>query len=226
MNKYIYTEINRIEYPHKYMYTEYNGQSFIDEYFKDRKKNIFTIKSQKKYTDNYEYLYEKAKLFLEKDINPLQNKSLTSEINTEDFIREGEITTHKLLSKVLQIYFDDRANIESKLIKNWVDFIVQRFEVTKKIYETYASKDFRSGKGKNDIPSLYALFSLLLTVAYSRTCNLKYLSTLMKVNDLLCSLGDDQKNLISSEGLAFILSSEINFLKDLCKDKIEASSDY
>ena len=47
MKDYEYTEVNRIDSPHKYMYTSYQGSDFLDAYFKDRLKYLKSFEQVK-----------------------------------------------------------------------------------------------------------------------------------------------------------------------------------
>jgi hypothetical protein len=101
------------------------------------------------------------------------------------------------------------TNNQGAIIKDWLDRLIQRFEVTKKIYEIYPS-GFRKGEGANTSVHLYWLFSLALCLFYSSSNEIKYLSTLLKVNDLLCSLPEYSLNdNIPKFGLSVVLAAEI-----------------
>jgi len=72
-------------------------------------------------------------------------------------------------------------------VKNWIDKLVQKFEVTKRIYTTYPSI-LKKGCGAYDDMTVYALLTLLLALYYGKRGNLKHLNTVIKLNDLLCSV--------------------------------------
>jgi len=92
---------------------------------------------------------------------------------------------------------------------------VQKFEVTKKIYESYPI-GFRKGEGRNDIIQLYWMFSVSLALFYRRSKNIKYLSTLIKVSDLLCSLDDNLLHReIPLQGLSTTLLVELLSVAEL-----------
>ena len=81
--------------------------------------------------------------------------------------------------------------------------------MTKKLFEATTEK-ITSYKGDNKIVRLY-LFSVYWCV-FSQTNNLKYLSTLLKVNDLICSLDNIYFNLFHREA-DLILTTEAIYTK-------------
>lgn len=68
----------------------------------------------------------------------------------------------------------------------WLERLVQRFEVTKRLYDSY---DGRLRKPHGDCRDLrpYARLAGLLAGDVAASGDLKHLSTLLKLNDLLCS---------------------------------------
>ncbi len=217
MENYEYTEVNRLEKPHNYMYTPYFGVEFVQSYFDDRSKNIEKFKARKG-EQNIEtidaYFCTASTLKLEKDQKLLPVNFQENVENIVSFNLKNKIVTEKLLTSLLVSQLN---NENEKLIKEWLDRLVQRFEVTKKIYETYLV-GFRKGRGSTDMVRLYWIFALLLTLYYSETKNIKYLNTLLKVNDLLCSLGDDLIRKIPIQGLELVLSVETEGVQLLAKN--------
>ena len=67
---------------------------------------------------------------------------------------------------------------------------------------------------------IYWLFALALSLFYVDSGKIKYLNTLLKVNDLLCSLPEYQiQNGIPKYGLMAVLSIEIVSVLALAKNK-------
>lgn len=222
MENYEYTEVNRLEKPHNYMYTPYFGVEFVQSYFDDRSKNIEKFKARKG-EQNIEtidaYFCTASTLKLEKDQKLLPVNFQENVENIVSFNLKNKIVTEKLLTSLLVSQLN---NENEKLIKEWLDRLVQRFEVTKKIYETYLV-GFRKGGGSTGMVRLYWIFALLLALYYSETKNIKYLNTLLKVNDLLCSLGDDLIRKIPIQGLKLVLSVETEGVQLLAKNIEELS---
>lgn len=217
MTQYEYTSSNRLKTPHKYMYTEYRGEDFIQSYFKNRKHHLDRFKSQEadEYSSNNDkHLYESSLAFIEKGAVMVANLEAIKKIS--DFSREDRLITEDIIRSLIAY---ECSNSQDRVVKEWIDFLVQRFEVTKKLYENYHSHKLRKGDGENENIRLYWLFSLLLTLHYFRTKNIKYLSTLLKVNDLICSLDDLSLRNISKQGLQFLLSQEMENIDTLYKSR-------
>ena len=215
MTTYEYTGVDRLNEPHKYMYTEYLGIGFMQLYFDDRKKSIEKNRvrdCKQSISEINSYLCTASiKKLKQQESTPIELRGKVERL--ESFGIESEVFTRGLL---LSLLFNQLNTQNTDLVKNWLDQLIQRFEVTKKIYETYPS-GFRTGKGSGQDVSLYWLFSLLLSLYYAEGKNIKHLNTLLKVNDLLCSLDDKAIKEIPKEGLELVLSIEMNSIKELTK---------
>lgn len=204
---YEYTDTNRLRKPHKYMYTPYHGGAFINSYLSDRDGDIRRFESQastEELVGIERYLCESSVLFLDQNCHSLAYGSSKS---ISYFDKKDRVTTEELL---LSLLGSQLSNTQDESLKYWVDFLVQRFEVTKKLYEIYHSNNLRKGGGEAESVRLYWLFSLLLTLFYSATNNIKYLSTTLKINDLICSLDDDLLKNIPKQGILLVLSNEVD----------------
>ena len=249
---YEYTKVNRIKEPHNYMYSPFQGNKFLDAYFHDRLKHlkIFQHSESLKYIDKTKYLvispkatdvlmgfidtelsdnfFETLKTHVNlKDIgkleNYLANTKKTSVENLSTFKLRNNINTEELLLALLNTQLDKG---DENLIIFWLDLLIQRFEVSKKIYENY-SINFRKTDGKNSIYHLYWLLSLSLSLVYLSTRGKKYLSTLLKVIDLLCSI--DEKLLVQTippQNLTTSLIFELLSIKSLLNNIDEVNFDF
>jgi hypothetical protein len=244
MTDYEYTKVNRLNEPHNYMYTAYQGSNFLEEYLSERLKCLKILK--KVGIKNYKnknflsecprvvYVLEEA---LEKEFD---NEHLKSVIKLVDNIKldtscyyntfpllsfssDNSINSQDLLESLLNSQI---KNEDENLIKFWLDLIVQRFEVTKKLYEIYPI-NFRKGKGKGNTVYLYEVFAISLALFYIANKNLKYLNALLKVTDLLCSIGDKtQGNNIYSHCFSLVLLIEISIIKSLTKNIEEVNFEF
>lgn len=215
MKNYEYTNTNRLQNPHKYMYTTYQGSAFISLYLKDREAHARRFELQELTQELSEidlYLCDSSLSLIKENCCSLVHESIKS-IN--NFDKRTSIITEELLMSLIGCQF---SNNQDKRHKDWIDFLVQRFEVTKKLYEIYYSTNLRKGDGRNEKVRLYWLFSLLLTLQYTKTSNIKYLSTLLKVNDLICSLDDNILKEIPKRGLLLALLKEMEIVSKLSKN--------
>ena len=240
MAKYEHTDDNRLEKPHKYMYSTYMGVSFITAYFNNRLNHLkrFQLNNKKIKNKNIDiYFCSQAKSIFESFLNSkllfddnnyvLKSSNLpTKSIDIEglaSFKINQNIDTESLLCSLV---FSQLKDEENKTIKNWIDRLVQRFEVSKKLYVHYPS-GFRLGKGVTDKVYLYWLFSLSLSLYYTKTRSIKYLSTFLKVNDLICSLDDNfLLNKIPFQGISMILQVEMLCIKLISKNTKGVDHDY
>jgi hypothetical protein len=239
---YIYNQRNLLENPEKYMYTKFQGLDLFKSFFINRnnvlkkcRENIYESSSssldiQRAFIVIKQNLISKSPYALEsfcpqfkqEDIknNHLRIKDDLDSVQINklmnNFSSEQSLETSILLDKLFASILLDVNNFINKI---WLDRLVQRFEVTKKIYEEYLP-GFRKGRGHNNIIKLYWLFALVLSIYYAQTNQIKYLNTLIKVCDLITSLPfKDLTRDIPKFGLDLILSSEIVFLEILLKAK-------
>lgn len=206
MITYEYTDVNRLRYPHKYMYTSYQGRAFVTAYLRDREKNIQRFKIQaltEQLSKSDLHICEKSELYFSEGCQILDSKSIKQVSYFDD---KSRIISEELLLSLISSQLSKERDAR---VKDWLDFLVQRFEVTKKVYEIYHPKKPRKGDGDPENTRLYWLFSLLLTLYYSATNNVKYLSTNLKINDLLCSLNDDFCKIVPKQGLLLVLNAEV-----------------
>ncbi len=235
---YPYTKENRLEHPHKYMYTPFEGVALLEHYRLDRLEFVRRISAD---GDNvaHDQLFEGKALEILSDRFGESMRALESGhecLHGINISSAGEIQSciHKLAAclktfdstKPVETLALLQAIIASQLgqgsdpkIKKWLDLLVQRFEVSKKIYSGYLA-GFRKGDGQNDNVRLYWLFALALILHYAETRQIKYLSTLLKVMDLLCSLPDHAlKGTFTSNAMSMIVFAELTYVLDLIKDE-------
>jgi hypothetical protein len=240
MIDYEYTKVNRLEIPHNYMYSLYQGSEFLDAYFQDRLKCVESFQEIKEWEYKYKvgyYLHSKAvivlKTFFDKELFNELDKSFRELIDLEDILKVDDsfidnidinievLSSYSISDKVvtknllISLLNSQLNNGDKSLIKYWLDLLVQRFEVTKKLYESYPI-NFRKGEGGSNDIQLYWMFALSLTLFYYDLKSTKYLSTLLKTTDLLCSLDEiaiSQK--IPPQGISLILYAELLSIKML-----------
>jgi hypothetical protein len=245
---YIYTIKNGLENPNTYMYADFEGESLLQNFFSSRIQLILTIVdstaiinqclingtvTQSTFRFN-EIMHQFNESLLSRELIPYYkafNDIDDSFIKKNDHLRNAskccvdcnsvdisqQIETRELINTLfIQMVHNEEF---SAFTEFWLDKLVQKFEVTKKLYEFYPP-GFKKGFGRIDDLSLYALFSFVLCIHYDSVRNYKYLSTILKVNDLLCSV---IKSVVCSNEAKIItllsLLCEHVFITDLTKRK-------
>ena len=244
--KYSYSQHNLLEQPEKYMYTQFEGDILFKSYFEIRNKFIKRSKVNianssslivqltfekiiKLFSDNFDNGSQIFKLGFEgQKFNASYSKQLIDEKSIEKnkinfFSNKDTIDTLTLLQSLFFSIISDENSSKSKV---WINHLIQRFEVTKKIYKEYLP-GFKKGHGENNIIRLYWLFAIVLCLYYAKNNEIKYLSTLIKLCDLIISLPFKYlNNDIPESGLYLLLTLETIFVKELIiRKKIEYSNE-
>jgi len=235
---YDYTKINRLNYPHNYMYSSYQGKKFFNFYFQDRIKKIKSLQNI-----NYEKYQQKLHQFIYPQVNKYLNKILVKKFSNDILLKKlnynikknvsynqyqfkplssfsikKEIEIKSLLFSLINLQLNQK---NTNLVKFWLDLLIQRFEVTKKIFPKY-KVNFRKGYGNSNIVSLYLMLAISLILFFCSTKKIKYMNTLLKLSDLICSL--DTKHLVKfvpKDTLSLILLIELLNIKLILKKNIK-----
>ena len=189
---YKYTENNLLENPENYFYSKFKGKSFLRSFLLKRKEKLSKIK--KKIPENYNSQISKDKI-LSILIENFEFKKSNSSINTIDFLFK------KLYKK---------KSIDIDIILNR---IIQKFEVSKKISDLYKIEDLKP-IGNNKNIKVYILFGICLINLYEISKKLKYLNSILKLSDILCSL-TEESSLTVNYGSAYIIEKEIYYIDDI-----------
>ena len=200
---YTFSKNNRLKYPINYTYATFEGKKFLDFYFNDRKSRIMNL------TGRSLVLFKAS---MRDEIGKAINERLREEaILASSFSINERIVLKDLLSSVLS------QTVSSKIeqASPWVARIIQRYEVSKKLFAEYAP-GFRKGEGALKDLSAYLEFALCLAYLYALKNKLQYLSTLMKLVDMLLSM---ERGYFSAakdiDDLEIIVGAELFFFKDL-----------
>jgi hypothetical protein len=214
------------------MYSSFEGVALLNDYLSSREVMIDWAKKQKAdwKSGNKKTIIERLSLsYYGEEANlidiessgeaiELPGQSHQKNFNSLSFIQEIDesIETEELLRNLLLCKLrghSDRAFIF------WLDKLIQRYEVSKKIYKSYM-KILRVGHGKFDDVKIYWLFGVVLSMQYNDTNKIRYLSTLLKVIDLICSLPKEKLiNEIGAARLFFLLSYERASILNLLEKK-------
>lgn len=240
---YSYSQHNRLEEPHSYMYTPFEGAAFLGYYLSSRIGFLHSAASNSGGTHMPDQLLLLCGLRrLERDFDAASpscgvrfrelsavgaEANLGSDKADEAILSDlggnltrttiaSSVTTLDLLCALIGGQLTDAHLPETKL---WLDRLVQRFEVTKKLFDVYPP-GFRKGQGLNTSVRLYWLLALGLCLFHSSSNQIKYLSTLLKVCDLLCSLpGSVLAGEIPRFGMSAVLAAEMSSVRLLAERK-------
>lgn len=161
---YIYSKGDLLETSQKYQLSPFHGSDFLNSYKIERESilNKLDTKIARKII-----LSELIKILLPPE-NIISEKQITK------FVTETLLIT--FLNK-LQLTPNDKT-ILSKLLKS--------FEIKKKIFTEY---NFNQNTFSTDYKNLrnYILFSLLCSKEFKDSQNLKFLNTVLKLNDIISS---------------------------------------
>ena len=91
----------------------------------------------------------------------------------------NKIDTFSLFVKIIN-------SKESIPDSKFFDLLLQKFEVSKKIFNGYSFNKLK-GIGNNNNPILYILFGFILIKMYNKSKNLVYLNSLLKIGDIISS---------------------------------------
>jgi hypothetical protein len=172
----------------EYSYSDFFGLDFIESYYRYR--SSFVIESDLD-IDIKELL---------KSIEPKSQMNMKEMVSLNSFL--GECLNNDFSQK-----------------KQSFDLLLRRFEVTKKIYAEY-NLDFRpTDRARRELfLENYIFFSYTLAEAYNINGSLKYLNSMLKVNDIICSMYwdlDSKERAIFSNLIRKELSCILNLFKDL-----------
>ncbi len=222
---YAYASRSLLEQPQNYMYTPFEGAVLLDEYFEQRSRVL-----QRLATDGDAGgcadpgLFEQADVWLRRRLDLRAPE--TEEANNSSVAEMLPSLTEMSLDRVVRTETLLRALVSVQLsgsrqanVKTWLDRVVQRFEVTKKLYESYAP-GFRKGHGAWTPVRPYCLLALTLCLYYADTRQVKYLSTWLKVSDLLSTLRPEVvREVVPPAAIELLFTAEVACVRALAENK-------
>lgn len=198
---YPYAAENRLDAPCAYMYAPYGGRNFLAAYVANRTSWLASHgqdASQSPEAALKDALLEAA-------------RTLSSVTPLNTFVLAEWVALRPLLASLLGVL----AGHDVAAAQPWLVRVIQRFEVSKKLHATYAP-GFRKGEGEARNPARYAELALCLSLAHMLFGQLQYLSTLLKLIDLLLSLDNDMLCASCASGLpALLVTAELGAVLSL-----------
>lgn len=192
--KYNYSNEDLFEKTQNYQMSPFEGKEFLIEY------NISRTETLKKIQDGQgDNLNEIIQNLYEKN-NDKNSK-----------IKSGFLTEHKFLTIILEL--NSKLSDDSEIL---INEIIKKFEVTKKIFFSY-NEILKENSKDYQILRNYTLLSIICCKKYEKTNNLKFLNTLLKLNDTICSVFNKTMNEKDSMMISYVLTKEIKFINELKK---------
>ena len=170
MTEYKYTKGDLVNNPNTYFYTDFKGIDFLTQWMANRDQVLESIAIEEM-SDHGGNGYNIISL---------------NEIS-KDFQNGDPILTKKLLISIRHELKSVEGSIDETL-EQWLDVLVKKFEVTKRVHEAYGKGFLAVDKSKNRDFDLYIFLAEIFSLAYRKTKSLIFLNALLKINDTLCSI--------------------------------------
>lgn len=197
--QYRYSEGNLLEFPQKYSLTEFEGKEFLIDYKNQRNTILDNIKEKN--------------LEIDLGINIRNQK-----INFIELEEIGQFNTKNLLGCFLQQLRKEK--IDKKLEKIFF-VLIKKFEVKKNLFSIYDSNCKEVSKTYNNLTN-YLLLSVICLHYYEHNKNLKFLNTVLKLNDTTTSQFNNLTDSYDFSLLHYSISKELeNINKLVMKKEIE-----
>lgn len=193
--EYQYSKKDHFKFPEKYQMTSFQNLEFLNVYKKSREFNLKTIN---------------------KNINEIKKfRDISFKIEKEDWKnnKRKNINTEKLL-EFLFMEIIKKSNKEEKLLNK----IIKKFEIKKKIFESY-NLEFKENTKKYSNLKNYILLSIICLFKFKKTKNLKFLNTSLKLNDLISSQIKKLNVLEDTSLYSFVIKKELEIIKILMNKK-------
>lgn len=190
---YNYSKNDLLKIPNRYQMTPYHGISFLKSFLESREK--FLISNSDDITNaNFDSLFSNTIL----NLNNIEKHYLTNDLFSE------------ILKKIIKNDFN-------YTVVSFINTFIKKFEIRKKFFDEYDCTN-KEVSSNFSLLKNYILFALICQFSFKHFSNLKYLNTLLKLNDLLCS---QWNNLTESEQLIVQHSIlfEINTIKEISSKK-------
>ena len=223
---YKYTSKDLLENEENYMYSEYCGSKFIRD-FKESRQN-FKIKLNNINANSNNRITYIDSAFNYIKINFLDHNSFNCPVSIGTYspnkiINEPtnfslkqfkeEIDTFLFLSSIVNELISTKVITED--CKYAIHKLIQRFEVSKKIFTGY-KKFITGGFGSSKEIELYLMLVCILNLYYLKTKSLSCLNCILKLMDLLISIPiEKHKEINSYYYLQIFIDLEEIFISEL-----------
>tara|TARA_B110000438_G_scaffold260691_1_gene270886 strand:- start:2339 stop:2968 length:630 start_codon:yes stop_codon:yes gene_type:complete len=195
VNTYTYSKKNLFEITEKYQNTSFHGLEFLKHYTESRQTLILELRKKSTETVRFKQILD----IIQKKKNLFESK------------KDGNRQTENIFYNIcLDI------NNEAKIFE--INKYIKKFEVTKKIFSTY-DMNLKPITEDYTIVRNYLLLSLICLLKYKKSKKIQFLSTILKLNDIICSQIykiDGLDDILFSQ---YVLKLELKYINELATRK-------
>tara|TARA_Y100000782_G_scaffold111458_1_gene139608 strand:+ start:165 stop:761 length:597 start_codon:yes stop_codon:yes gene_type:complete len=194
-SSYTYSDGNLLKNPQKYQMTPFLDKNFLDDYQRTR--------------INYlEKISKFEKIELKKIIHNINQKDMQEDRNS----KFNSVTSIMLFDVLTALINDENNNFDI------IDKFIKKFETKKLIFSKYDDNLQPISNEYSEIRN-YLLLATICVFKFKNSKNLKYLNTLLKINDTICSQINSIDNSIDASLCNIVITNEQNFITDLIQKK-------
>ena len=192
---YPYSNGDLLKNPQKYQMTPFVDKNFLNDYQNSRINYMEKI-------SNFE------KMDLEKIIHDIEQNY----IQKKKFGKNNSETTSMLLDALTTLINNENNDFAI------IDKFIKKFEIKKLIFSKY-DDDLQPISNKCSEIQNYLLLAAICVFKFKNSKNLKYLNTLLKLNDTICSQINSIDNSINASLFNIVITYELNFITALVQKK-------
>ena len=194
--EYSYANTDLLEFPQKYQMTPFEGREFLSSYEKNRQKILDKIKNNQTVNS------------LSHTLKLLQKQFLI-DIKSDQKIF---VTSNQLSSILLRLQHQKETQQETKFIMA----LLKKFEIKKRIFSEY-DHELKENSTDFKILTNYILLAAICAKKFQDNGNPKFLNTLLKLNDTICSQIDSINDVNNLSLIYYIINLELEYIRDLIR---------
>ena len=194
--EYNYANTDLLEFPQKYQMTPFEGREFLSSYEKNRQKILDIINNNQTVNS------------LSHTLKLLQKQFLI-DIQSDQKIF---VTGNQLSSILLRLQHQKETQQETKFIMA----LLKKFEIKKRIFSEY-DHELKENSTDFKILTNYILLAAICAKKFQDNSNPKFLNTLLKLNDTICSQIDSINDVNNLSLIYYIINLELEYIRDLIR---------
>ena len=194
--KYGYSNADLLEFPQKYQMTPFEGREFLSSYEKNRQKILDKIKNNQT-VNSLSHTLE------------LLQKQFLIDIKSDQKIF---VTSNQLSSILLRLQHQKETQQETEFIMA----LLKKFEIKKRIFSEY-DHELKENSTDFKILTNYILLAAICAKKFQDNSNPKFLNTLLKLNDTICSQIDSINDVNNLSLIYYIINLELEYIHDLIR---------